>query len=249
MLGFMCPESIRSDFSAAGVSLVDEVPVGPGGLPLVPSAFTRSHYELLRAFFSENVPAGKDGNPAFTVFELGEALVDEAAERLYSFDPILRESIPLLIREILFFESAAGCSGSSSSDPGIVVLGWHPSWTTDTVAELILHEATHQRIYLMSANDRLMDSKFSGREPEATSSILKRKRPYSLAFHAFVVSLHIAEYYAWRRMPAEAKGPLLGASNALPDLKDKSTVLVPSARSYLEEAEGLLVRLRAALSG
>jgi hypothetical protein len=172
-----------------------------------------------------------------------EPLVIDALATLDRLDPALFRSISALVGSLIFARRAHFGGGSVSHLIGTIWLGPSPKWQSIDYAENILHEYTHQCLFL----DEMVNSIFSETVPRmaeddalVTSTILKRRRGYDKAFHSAYVAAVIMQMYARLGTSRPESASLDAALITASGLRERRQFLTPHGLELLTELEQLL---------
>lgn len=99
----------------------------------------------------------------------------------------------LVIHAIFFHNSIKAGGGSTSNAVGVIWLNNKKDWSIGDLAELLIHELTHNLVFLDEIRYlHITDYKLLT-QPEnyALSAILKTKRPLDKVFHSIVVAAEV----------------------------------------------------------
>ena len=124
------------------------------------------------------------------------ARVEAAVEHLGTVNAGLRRLFDLAIHTLFFQRSRDSGGGSVSSAPGTIWCSPRKNWSLADMAEFLVHELTHNMLFLDErrfehyVNPRLLQ------EPEifAVSAVLKVPRPLDRAFHSLVVASEVLSF-------------------------------------------------------
>tara|TARA_B110001454_G_C12723340_1_gene436797 strand:+ start:13315 stop:14157 length:843 start_codon:yes stop_codon:yes gene_type:complete len=108
----------------------------------------------------------------------------------------LASLIKIIFRYTFFGKSSKAHGGSSSNALGVLWLNPSDKWTIQDYCEFIVHELTHQLLFL---DERIYGHysqypKISLKENFAFSTILKRSRPLDKVIHSYFVGLNVLSY-------------------------------------------------------
>jgi hypothetical protein len=138
------------------------------------------YHHLLHDDYTSAYPTEKRTSPCNHIAKLRESI-----DLIEKFSPAyslwIRRSTRLIVP--LISPSGEMISGSNSCRPGEVQISTNVS--TIQIAEMLVHEASHQHLYMASRLAPLLDGSTDG---EYYSPVLRRWRPAAkilLAFHAF----------------------------------------------------------------
>lgn len=114
----------------------------------------------------------------------------------------------------LFFQASEGYGGGSlASALGVIWVGENEHWEGKDWQEFLLHELTHQLLFL----DAYLEMHFDNwdalvlSDSQVYSAILKRPRPFHLAYHGLFV---VYEVLSFRRLLGEPAEPKVHAPSA-----------------------------------
>ncbi|MBL7545998.1 MAG: hypothetical protein JNL11_19420 [Bdellovibrionaceae bacterium] len=108
----------------------------------------------------------------------------------------LASLIKIVFRYTIFGKSSRVHGGSSSNALGVLWLNPTDKWTEQDYCEFLVHEVTHQLLFL---DERIHGHysqypKISLKENFAFSTILKRSRPLDKVIHSYFVGLNVLNY-------------------------------------------------------
>ncbi len=150
------------------------------------------------------------------------------------------EAIRLLVACLLCVKQSGAGGGSFGDSLGVVWFDPSPSWEPADYAETVLHEATHQGVFLCDMVQRLFvrePGEMSSDDALVISAIRAARRPYDLAFHSACVAAALADFHA-RTGRRERSRELLQALRPTADeLRNKSGFLTQAGLAILEELE------------
>lgn len=142
-----------------------------------------------------------------------------------------------LVAEIVVVDAHGLAAGSFWQTLGMIWVSPVPRWTASQYAETLLHEGTHQAMFLHDMVNGLFagsEERLASAEALITSPIRKVPRPYDASFHAAVVSATLIDYFESTGDLATARamlGPLL---QSLTELSDKSIFLSAAGLTVLD---------------
>lgn len=136
------------------------------------------------------------------------ATAEGALDEIAALDPGLHRGLLVVVSGFIFARRPGLEGGSISALTGPIWLDPRAGWTSETYVENMVHEYTHQCLFLDEMVNTIF-AKFSIPEmstPEAlvTSTILKRKRPYDKAYHSAFVANVLAQLYVFRGLKKKA---------------------------------------------
>jgi len=167
--------------------------------------------------------------------ERGRQLVSEALGLIKNYDSVLADEITLLSPEIQFIRDSSAhadkvVSFSDDSVPGALFLGLGSrSGAADVydVAESIIHEHRHQKLYLLSRRVELVDRDF----PLVASPWREEPRPPSGLLHATWVFVELRRFWLYVHRGGDAA------------VAHRVQHLITTAESRLEQAWDTLSRV------
>ncbi len=125
---------------------------------------------------------------------------------LPSIDPYLGALNDILVEYYFFTSSSQRAGGSNFTDLGIVWSCPSTGWTFQDYVEILVHEMTHQAIFLDEICHRHYKNKDKLDQPEfhVTSAIRAQKRPFECAVHSSLVSTEILSFRRATRLPEKS---------------------------------------------
>jgi hypothetical protein len=160
------------------------------------------------------------------------AVVTKAIEHLGAVNAGLRRVFDLVIHTIFFHRASHSGGGSISSAPGVIWCSHRRKWSTIDIAEFLVHELTHNMLFLDERRyEHYTDPQLLA-DPEtyAVSTVLRRPRPLDRTFHSLVVA---CEVLSFREENGEPATPLVH-----PSTQD----LLRACRSTIEGIRAVLAR-------
>tara|TARA_R110002126_G_scaffold247974_3_gene390863 strand:+ start:14772 stop:15659 length:888 start_codon:yes stop_codon:yes gene_type:complete len=130
--------------------------------------------------------------------------VDEAKKYINSKHEDLSTLFNLAINSIFYARSSEQGGGSVSSAIGAIWCCNRKSWGLEDTVEFIVHELTHNLIFLDELRYKHYISlpNLAGQENFVTSAILKIPRPLDKVFHSLLVATEILDHrYDWLGEP------------------------------------------------
>lgn len=124
------------------------------------------------------------------------ATCQKALDFLNTIHPDLSEILKFVIHSIFFYGSENCGGGSTSNAIGVIWLNPNKLWDKYDVAELLVHELTHNLVFL----DELRHLHYKDYDlilnPEnfSKSAILASRRPIDKVIHSIIVSFEILQY-------------------------------------------------------
>lgn len=139
-------------------------------------------------------------------------------------------------------------SGSISNNLGTIVICPSEEWSEIDYIETIVHEATHQAVFLEDMINKIFNNYDEINDKNhAMSSIRGVPRRYDLAFHAACVSIALLYMYtnfkfSYEEIPeVNSKVSCIkkGLKNSLPDLFDKDYLLTTNGKTILSQLNNI----------
>ena len=135
----------------------------------------------------------------------------------------------------------SGLGGGSFGDSlGVVWFDPDPFWESVDYAETILHEATHQSLFLSDMVRRLFvfePRELTGEDALVTSAILQTPRPYDLAFHSACVAAALVDFYLRTEMPDRSRKFVEPLKHTVAELRRKGHFLTRPGLVILHQLE------------
>jgi len=160
------------------------------------------------------------------------ARVAAAIEQLGKVNPGLGRVFDLVIHTLFFHRSRNSGGGSVSSAPGVIWCSPRRTWSPDDMAEFLVHEFTHNMLFLDERRyEHYKDPQLLA-DPEmfAVSAVLKIPRPLDRTFHSLVVA---SEVLSFREENGEPAAPLVHPS---------TQELLRSCRSTIDGIRAVIAR-------
>lgn len=122
--------------------------------------------------------------------------VGKSLKSLKKVDEDLYYIFDLAITNIFYARSKTQGGGSVSGAVGVIWCSHRKNWSIDDVLELLVHELTHNLIFIDELKyGHYQDiDKMTEKENYALSSILNQHRPLDKAFHSLIVAVELLEY-------------------------------------------------------
>jgi hypothetical protein len=124
-----------------------------------------------------------------------ERLMAEALLILRQYDPAVARAAVDLFSWFIFARKDGVIGGGAGAELAMMWLNPPTSWTAVDHAESLLHETTHQALFLDHLVNRLFTKSISQMkaDPDAhvTSAIRRTRRRFDLSFHAAVVAVEL----------------------------------------------------------
>ena len=106
--------------------------------------------------------------------------------------PELHDVFCLAIQTMFFFDSPTMSGGTNSEAVGVIWVNIKLHWSVHDVAEFLIHELTHNLIFIDELVDRHFNYALLPREENfALSAILGVRRPLDKVFHSILVAYEI----------------------------------------------------------
>jgi hypothetical protein len=155
-------------------------------------------------------------------------------------DPDLAASARFLVGTFLLVRHPGGLGGSFGDTVGVVWLNPPAAWTIVDYAETIVHEATHQGFTLEEMVHGLYTVGIDERAAhQATSAVLRRRRPHDLAFHSAVVAEQLRRFHEGLANHQRAQDVASGLDVSLAELDAESGILTEHGRRLLHELQAV----------
>lgn len=122
--------------------------------------------------------------------------VKKALDVLKSIDEDFYYIFDLAITTLFYARSSSQGGGSVSGAVGTIWCSHRKNWSTHDIIELLVHELTHNLIFLdeLKYGHYLNIDKMVEEKNYAMSSILNMKRPLDKAFHSLIVAIELLEF-------------------------------------------------------
>ena len=135
--------------------------------------------------------------PASSMYEAMER-VKRGQKLIHEVNPILYEIIQIVIHTLFYSRSKDSGGGTVSSAPGVIWCGNRKNWSDIDVAEFLIHEFTHNMLFLDERRYQHYESLplLTNRNNFAISAILNKPRPLDKVFHSLVVAYEIVGFRA-----------------------------------------------------
>lgn len=205
--------------------------------------------------YQENIIGEKYSSKEFLNYR---KTAEDALEHISSLSGVSREIFDLYINEVSLRESnhsrdgRKAFGGSTSKTIGKIWLAPSAKLGVRDYVELLIHELTHNMLFVDELNHRHFEYSNMHKEPYfAQSAILNSRRPLDKVFHSIFVGL---EVWLWRqaRLGWEQVVVHPDSDTLLVQIKDSiasifgnektTSLLLPRARSLLETASEILER-------
>ncbi|PCI92434.1 hypothetical protein COB11_07410 [Candidatus Aerophobetes bacterium] len=138
--------------------------------------------------FKNVFDSGVKIDPAMPIFRLKEAF-----NRMRQICPSFANLVDIVIHTFFSAQSKLAGGGSTSAAIGCIWIDLRPKWSTQDVLEFIIHETTHNLVFIDEFCFRHYRSYEDVAKSEnfAWSAILCKTRPLDKVFHSIVVSLEV----------------------------------------------------------
>ncbi len=122
-------------------------------------------------------------------------------------DPTLGSLFDLVIHTMFYHRSSQSSGGSVSSALGVIWCSPKRSWTNVDAAEFLLHEFTHNLIFLDERRHQYFTSfdDLADTNNWAVSAVLKKRRPLDKCLHSLIVANEILTHRSVVGQPADPK--------------------------------------------
>lgn len=204
-----------------------------------------SQCETLSKVFLENGPSLLDDLDQLTAISLNPVDTDQSrkSSQILSALNLLRgfltdyETIAeLLITDIVILPSSIANGGSTSDGLGIVWANPERNWRTLDSVEFIVHELTHQCMFVDEICERHYNYKLLLKKSNwAQSAILRKLRPVDKVLHSIVVATELILFRELTGHPATAR-----AHPPTSKLIDQSRAAIKSLRDVIDRCPDLL---------
>ena len=136
------------------------------------------------------------------------AKIQEAIDYIARYNPLLYKLFKVAINNMFYAKSYKQGGGSVSSAIGVIWCSHRKNWSRDDIVEFIVHELTHNLIFLdeLRFKHYLSLEKLGEDKNFVISAILKKPRPLDKVFHSLMVAaeiLHLRQ--AWLGEPMDSK--------------------------------------------
>lgn len=115
-----------------------------------------------------------------------------AIKKIQDLSPDLHQIFTLAINIVFFMKSNEASGGSTSGLPGVIWINPKSHWTLENKVEFLLHELTHNLLFIdevihgLYSYDNMYQEKYW-----TTSAVLAKKRPLDKSFHSAVVATEL----------------------------------------------------------
>ncbi|MCC7404417.1 MAG: hypothetical protein IT288_08460 [Bdellovibrionales bacterium] len=160
-------------------------------------------------------------------------------------EPDLAQLFEVVVHTLFFQKSEGYAGGSIATAMGVIWVGQNERWGEVDWQEFLLHELTHQLLFLDDHLQLHFDDWEALLSPEtmAQSAVLKIPRPFYLVFHSLIVA---HEVLCYRRAFGEPEAPwahppspellqaALAAAASLHQVNHQHRLMTPRSQSLLE---------------
>lgn len=215
---------------------------------LIPEFYDQSELTDLKAFIEETPISSME--PALFKIKHG-------FEHLHSIDGVLSDVAKLIFTSIFYARSHLQGGGSTSNAIGVLWCANRPEWSSLDLAEFLVHELTHQFMFLdeMKYKHYQNIKSLEDKRTFTQSTILARKRPLDKVIHSLVVGVEILLFRLKNKLPED--GGKVHPSNekilqnieiTISELKDlltaKRDVVLPRFELILEKCDNTVKSMR-----
>jgi HEXXH motif-containing protein len=163
--------------------------------------------------------------------------IDDGLALLEGVDPEASEIVRALVAEIVIVDAHGFAAGSFWQTLGMIWMSPTESWTASQYAETLLHEGTHQAMFLHDMVTRLFsrpEADLGSPEGLVTSPIRRVPRPYDASFHAAVVSATLIDFFERAGDATTARAMVRPLIQTVSELSEKSFLLTASGQQILD---------------
>jgi hypothetical protein len=164
----------------------------------------------------------------------------EAIQLIQLKNAALGQLFELLVGNICFAK-LKGLGGASFGDTlGAFWLNPPKSWKSVDYSEAIVHETTHQALFLEQMVNGMYTvpaSEFGNEENLVLSAIRKVKRPFDLSWHSVTVAVALAEFYSELGDKSKASSFAGPARTTLDEFKSKKDLLSTTGLDILDDLD------------
>ena len=153
-------------------------------------------HKLTESFFKHSTLTDKKADieqtPESSMY-LALEEIKKGMTQVSRYDEVLHEVINLVFTTIFYAHSSHQGGGSTSNAIGLLWCANKPNWDSNDVAEFLVHEFTHQLMFIdeMRYGHYPSLSKLRDKDTFARSTILKEKRPLDKVIHSLVVAIEV----------------------------------------------------------
>jgi len=218
-------------------------PPDDGPLPwvLTFTADEPAHEAALRYAVTDDTGSTSDELELLTSSEAAdvERHLRNALEILRTYDPALADAAVKLNSWFLFARKPGVIGGSSGGMMGLVWLNPPVEWDDVDHAESLLHETTHQAIFLDDLLHKLFARSIASMDsdPDATvtSAIRRTRRRFDLAFHAACVAVELVGLHEHLGLSERAETHREGALASIEELEHHLDLFTEHGLSAFED--------------
>ena len=218
-------------------------PPDDGRLPwvLTFTADEPAHEAALRYAVTDDTGSASDELELLTPSEAAdvERHLRNALEILRTYDQSLAEAAVKLNSWFLFARKPGVIGGSSGGMMGLVWLNPPDEWDDVDHAESLLHETTHQALFLDDLLHKLFARPLASMEsdPDATvtSAIRRTRRRFDLAFHAACVAAELVGLHKHLGLGDRAEHHREGALSSIEELEQHLDLFTEHGRSVFDD--------------
>lgn len=122
--------------------------------------------------------------------------VKRAMDSIWAFDSGLGQLLNLVVNRVFVGSSRTAGGGSSSGAIGCIWLNPRPNWTHQDYCEFLIHELTHQLVFIDERHWGHYPKIGELEKPEnfARSAILNRERPLDKVVHSLIVAFEVLQF-------------------------------------------------------
>jgi HEXXH motif-containing protein len=218
-------------------------PPDDGDLPwvLTFTADEPSHQAALRYAVTDDTGSTSDELDLLTPSEAADVQrhLRSALEILRAYDPNLAAAAVKLNSWFLFARKPGVIGGSSGGMMGLVWLNPPVEWDDVDHAESLLHETTHQALFLDDLLHKLFARSIASMDsdPDATvtSAIRRTRRRFDLAFHAACVAVELVGLHEHLGLKERAEAHREGAFSSIEELEQRLDLFTEHGLSVFED--------------
>jgi hypothetical protein len=223
------------------IALPEPPDAGPLPWVLTFTADEPAHEAALRYAVTDDTGSTSDELELLTPAEAAdvERHLRNALEILRAYDPSLAEAAVKLNSWFLFARKPGVIGGSSGGMMGLVWLNPPIEWDDVDHAESLLHETTHQALFLDDLLHKLFARSIASMDsdPDATvtSAIRRTRRRFDLAFHAACVAAELVGLHEHLGLSDRAETHREGALSSIEELEQHLDLFTGHGRSAFED--------------
>jgi hypothetical protein len=126
-----------------------------------------------------------------------QSLINKGLDLVEKSVPNIFEGLNLLIADVNVCYSPNQDGGSISNGIGLIYLCPNEQWTPEYAGEMLVHEHTHNAIFLTDLSDKIFPDLEALIHPDAyaISAIRKTKREFDKVYHSICVVASILRFY------------------------------------------------------